>query len=304
MGTPQFAVVSLKKLIQSRHNVLSVVTVPDKKKGRGQKIGSSAVKVCASEHNIPVLQPIDLRSPEFLQELEGFKADVFVVVAFRILPGEVFGLPPKGTINVHASLLPKYRGAAPINWSIINGDSETGVTTMHINEKVDTGDILLQEKVKIEPETTAGGLHDTLAVKGAELLLKTIDKLERGDLAPISQNDTLATKAPKIKKETCRVNFTVSATQVHNHIRGLSPYPGAYAILNGKFMKFYKSIVSAEGLMTGEVGTVIAIHKDSFEIACGTGSVKIFEVQPEDRKRMSVREFFNGYSMAIGSTFC
>ncbi|MGD9486798.1 MAG: methionyl-tRNA formyltransferase [Calditrichaceae bacterium] len=303
MGTPQFAVVSLKKLIESKHKVLAVVTVPDKKKGRGQKMGSSAVKEFALEHNIPVLQPVDLKSADFIQALKDFKSDMFVVVAFRILPGQVFGIPPQGTINIHASLLPKYRGAAPINWSIMNGDSETGVTTMHINEKVDTGDILLQEKVKIDPETTAGELHDSLAVKGSDLLLKTIEQIESGNISPIIQNDTLATKAPKIKNETCHIDFSNDARRVHDHIRGLSPYPAAFAIYNGKIMKFFKSFVMMTESVTGEAGTVIAIDKDSFVIGCGTGSIKIVEVQPEGRKRMSVKEFFNGYKMTIGSAF-
>ncbi|MGD9897865.1 MAG: methionyl-tRNA formyltransferase [Calditrichaceae bacterium] len=303
MGTPQFAVVSLKKLIESRHRVLAVVTVPDKKRGRGQKMGSSAVKEFASENNIPVLQPVELKSADFIKTLQAMEPDLFVVVAFRILPREVFAIPPKGTVNIHASLLPKYRGAAPINWAIMNGDSETGVTTMHIDEKVDTGDILLQEKVKIDPETTAGDLHDTLAVKGSELLLKTIEKIEMGNLTPILQNDALATKAPKINSETCRLNFSDNAQRVHDHIRGLSPYPAAFAIYNDKIMKFYQSSILDYESIAGQAGAVIAVDKDSFVIACGTGSIKITEVQPEGRKRMSVKEFFNGYKMPIGSRF-
>ncbi len=300
MGTPDFARVSLKKLLESKHEVLAVVTVPDKPKGRGLKLQSSAVKEFAVARQLPVLQPASLKDPEFIQTLKNFNADAFVVVAFRILPREVFTIPPKGTINLHASLLPKYRGAAPINWAIINGETETGVTTIFINERVDQGNILLQERVPIGPDMTAGELHDILADVGADLLVKTLNQLEAEGITPTEQDPSLVSKAPKITKEICHLNFNQSAQQVHNWIRGLSPYPAAFAYWNGKLLKLFRSRPVAAGDSNAEPGTIVMVMKNAFSVQCASGIIDIFEVQLQGKKKMSVEAFLNGQPLKKG----
>ena len=234
MGTPQFAVVSLNKLLAADKNVVAVVTASDKPAGRGLKLQASPVKKVALMAHLPVLQPDKLSDPDFIQKLSTFKADLFVVVAFRILPESVFTMPPKGTVNLHGSLLPKYRGAAPINWAIINGESETGVTTFFIRKEVDTGNIIATRAIPITANMTAGELHDFMAEVGADLLLETIRKIESATVKTTEQDETLSTKAPKIHREDCIINFNQSAQNVHNFIRGLSPYPAAYTYLKGK----------------------------------------------------------------------
>ena len=300
MGTPDFARVSLKKLLESNHEVLAVVTVPDKPKGRGLKLQPSPVKEFAVANQLPVFQPESLNDPEFIQTLKNFNADAFVVVAFRILPREVFTIPPKGTINLHASLLPKYRGAAPINWAIINGETETGVTTIFINERVDQGNILLQERVPIGPDMTAGELHDVLADVGADLLVKTLDQLESEGIKPKKQDPSLVSKAPKITKEICHLNFNQSAQQVHNWIRGLSPYPAAFAYWNGKLLKLFRSRPVAAGDSNAEPGTIVMVMKNAFSVQCASGIIDIFEVQLQGKKKMSVEAFLNGQSLKKG----
>ena len=300
MGTPDFARVSLKKLLESKHEVLAVVTVPDKPKGRGLKLQPSPVKEFAVANQLPVFQPESLKDPEFIQTLKNFNADAFVVVAFRILPREVFTIPPKGTINLHASLLPKYRGAAPINWAIINGETETGVTTIFINERVDQGNILLQERVPIGPDMTAGELHDVLADVGADLLVKTLDQLESEGIKPKKQDPSLVSKAPKITKEICHLNFNQSAQQVHNWIRGLSPYPAAFAYWNGKLLKLFRSRPVAAGDSNAEPGTIVMVMKNAFSVQCASGIIDIFEVQLQGKKKMSVEAFLNGQSLKKG----
>ncbi len=300
MGTPDFARVSLKKLLESNHEVLAVVTVPDKPKGRGLKLQPSPVKEFAVANQLPVFQPESLKDPEFIQTLKNFNADVFVVVAFRILPREVFTIPPKGTINLHASLLPKYRGAAPINWAIINGETETGVTTIFINERVDQGNILLQERVPIGPDMTAGELHDVLADVGADLLVKTLNQLESEGIKPKKQDPSLVSKAPKITKEICHLNFNQSAQQVHNWIRGLSPYPAAFAYWNGKLLKLFRSRPVAAGDSNAEPGTIVMVMKNAFSVQCASGIIDIFEVQLQGKKRMSVEAFLNGQPLKKG----
>ena len=300
MGTPDFARVSLKKLLESNHEVLAVVTVPDKPKGRGLKLQPSAVKEFAVARQLPVLQPASLKDPEFIQTLKNFNADAFVVVAFRILPREVFTIPPKGTINLHASLLPKYRGAAPINWAIINGETETGVTTIFINERVDQGNILLQERVPIGPDMTAGELHDILADVGADLLVKTLNQLESEGITPREQDPSLVSKAPKITKEICHLNFNQSAQQVHNWIRGLSPYPAAFAYWNGKLLKLFRSRPVAAGDSNAEPGTIVMVMKNAFSVQCASGIIDIFEVQLQGKKKMSVEAFLNGQPLKKG----
>ena len=300
MGTPDFAVVSLKKLIKNNHEISAVVTVPDKPKGRGLKVIGSPVKQLAMEHNIKLLQPENLKNSDFIQKLSKIEADVYIVVAFRILPPEVFKIPKLGTINLHASLLPKYRGAAPINWAIINGESITGVTTILIDEKVDTGNLLMQKKVNISDNMTAGELHDVLAEVGAEVLIKTLDKLSAGTLKVEKQDNSLATKAPKLDKDLCHINFNQSAKNVYNLIRGLNPYPAAFAYHNKKQIKIFNGRVGENIQDNVPPGTVINKTKTNFTIACAAGSIIVDQVQVEGKRIMSVKDFFNGYHLEEG----
>ena len=300
MGTPDFARVSLQKLVESNHQVLAVVTVPDKPKGRGLKLQPSPVKRFAQQTGLPVLQPEKLKDEQFVEQLRQFNAEVFVVVAFRILPAVVFNIPPKGTINLHASLLPRYRGAAPINWAIINGETETGVTTIFINERVDQGNMLLQERVPIGPDMTAGELHDILAQVGADVLLETLDRLEKDEITALEQDERLATKAPKITKEMCHLNFNQPAQQVHNWIRGLSPYPAAYCFWQGKMLKIFSSRLVQKFSDRSGPGTIVKIFKNGFTVKCAEGAIDVFEVQIEGKRRMAVEDFLNGYQLAEG----
>ncbi|UQA77239.1 methionyl-tRNA formyltransferase [Sphingobacterium siyangense] len=298
MGTPDFAVASLKALIQSGEQVVAVVTVPDKPAGRGQKIHESAVKIFATQHNIPVLQPVKLRDEAFLDELKSFQADLQVVVAFRMLPEIVWNMPKFGTINVHASLLPQYRGAAPINHAIINGEKESGVTTFLLQHEIDTGNILLSKKVAIKETDNAGDLHDNLMVAGAETLLQTIQQLKAGTLQPKPQEVLLTTEplkhAPKIFKEDCKINWDQPTAQVYNFIRGLSPYPAAFTLLNDKVLKIYST--EKELVNTATIPGTIETDKKSFlKIAAQDGYIVISDLQLEGKKRMNVVDFLKGY---------
>ncbi|WP_411973531.1 methionyl-tRNA formyltransferase [Sphingobacterium sp. Lzh-3] len=298
MGTPDFAVASLEALIQSGEQVVAVVTVPDKPAGRGQKIHESAVKIFATQHNIPVLQPVKLRDEAFLDELKSFQADLQVVVAFRMLPEIVWNMPKFGTINVHASLLPQYRGAAPINHAIINGEKESGVTTFLLQHEIDTGNILLSKKVAIKETDNAGDLHDNLMVAGAETLLQTIQQLKAGTLQPKPQEVLLTTgplkHAPKIFKEDCKINWDQPTAQVYNFIRGLSPYPAAFTFLNDKVLKIYST--EKELVNTATIPGTIETDKKSFlKIAAQDGYIVISDLQLEGKKRMNVVDFLKGY---------
>ncbi|MGJ1491794.1 methionyl-tRNA formyltransferase [Sphingobacterium siyangense] len=298
MGTPDFAVASLEALIQSGEQVVAVVTVPDKPAGRGQKIHESAVKIFATQHNIPVLQPVKLRDEAFLDELKSFQADLQVVVAFRMLPEIVWNMPKFGTINVHASLLPQYRGAAPINHAIINGEKESGVTTFLLQHEIDTGNILLSKKVAIKETDNAGDLHDNLMVAGAETLLQTIQQLKAGALQPKPQEILLTTEplkhAPKIFKEDCKINWDQPTAQVYNFIRGLSPYPAAFTLLNDKVLKIYST--EKELVNTATIPGTIETDKKSFlKIAAQDGYIVISDLQLEGKKRMNVVNFLKGY---------
>ncbi|MCS4165705.1 MULTISPECIES: methionyl-tRNA formyltransferase [unclassified Sphingobacterium] len=298
MGTPDFAVASLEALIQSGEQVVAVVTVPDKPAGRGQKIHESAVKIFATQHNIPVLQPVKLRDEAFLDELKSFQADLQVVVAFRMLPEIVWNMPKFGTINVHASLLPQYRGAAPINHAIINGEKESGVTTFLLQHEIDTGNILLSKKVAIKETDNAGDLHDNLMVAGAETLLQTIQHLKAGTLQPKPQEVLLTTEplkhAPKIFKEDCKINWDQPTAQVYNFIRGLSPYPAAFTLLNDKVLKIYST--EKELVNTATIPGTIETDKKSFlKIAAQDGYIVISDLQLEGKKRMNVVDFLKGY---------
>ncbi len=301
MGSPEFAVKSLSALHNNNFNIVSVVTVPDKPQGRGLKIKYSPVKKYAIENNLPLLQPEKLKDGDFIKALADQDADVFVVVAFKILPYEVFSIPPSGTINVHASLLPKYRGAAPINWAIINGEKETGVTTMRIDAKVDTGDILLQKSVNIDENMTAGELHDILAIEGAHLLINTLNNLN--NIKPRKQDASKISKAPKLKSEAGLIDFSKNANDVHNHIRGLSPYPGAYTYFKSKKLKILKSENNQSNIDNVNSGTVSSITKNSVEVICGKGSVYISKIHPEGKRGMSAKEFVNGFHLKVGDKF-
>lgn len=300
MGTPEFAVPSLIKLHEAAHKIVSVVTAPDKPVGRGQKVHFTPVKQAATELNIPVLQPTDLTSTDFIESVEKLNADLFVVVAFRILPPEVFTIPPNGTVNLHSSLLPKYRGAAPINWAIINGERETGVTTIFIEKQIDAGEIILQRKVEIGEDETAGELHDRLATLGAEVLLATIDAIERGD-APRKPQRGEATRAPKLTKELGEIDWSKPNEDIRNLIRGLAPRPGAYTYLNGKLLKIYRAQLDA-GNTTAESGEITAADAKhgSFKVQTGKGVLQILDVQPEGKRRMSSQDFLKGYQVQPG----
>lgn len=301
MGTPQFAVESLKALVENKHEISAVVTVPDSPRGRGLKMQSSAVKEFAEGHNFPILQPEILKDEKLISKLKFLNADCFVVVAFKILPKEIFTIPKYGTVNVHASLLPAYRGAAPINWAIINGEKKTGVTTMFIDTKVDTGNILKQTEVLIKVEMNAGELYDLLAQEGANLLVETISLIERNDITPIKQDETKATKAPKINNDVALIDFFKPALNVNNLIRGLSPYPAAYSFLNGKKVKVFKSRVVPAA--KGEPGVIKEISSSSFTVKCLDGGIEVLELQIEGKKRMLTKAFLNGFNLKVGNRF-
>ncbi len=302
MGTPDFALPSLDLLHAAGHEIAAVVTVPDKPAGRGQNLRPSAVKIRALELGLPVLQPDDLHDPIFIKRLQDLAAQLYIVVAFRILPPAVFTLPAAGTINLHASLLPKYRGAAPINWALINSETETGVTTFFLDEKVDTGLWLKQARVAIGPDTTAGELFDQLSELGAEVLLQTVKELEAGVLQSQAQSGTV-TRAPKITKELAQINWQQPAAQVHNLIRGLSPYPAAFTFFKGKLLKVLRSALH-ESQASAAPGTIIpGSTPDELVVATGQGAVRIIEIQPEGGRPMAVAAYLRGHPIAVGEKF-
>ena len=302
MGTPDFAVTSLNKIIASGIEVAGVVTVPDRKSGRGQKVNSSPVKKAAESHGIPILQPEKLKNPEFLKELNDLNADLFVVVAFRMLPKEVWQMPALGTINLHGSLLPQYRGAAPINWAIINGEKKTGVTTFFIDEKIDTGAIIDAEEIEIGSEDTAGVLHDNMMHVGADLLSKTINKIFKGDVTTKSQkeiNESSLRDAPKIFKEDCAVDWNNEIESIYNKIRGLSPYPAAYTTIVGtdgaeKKVKLFKVRITKDFNLNC---TEIRIDQKKIYFGASNGALEIMDLQIEGKKRMDAKSFLNGFSL-------
>ncbi len=294
MGTPDFAIPSLKKLTESKHKIVAVVTAPDKQRGRGRKFSFTPVKQFAVDNNIPVLQPENLKdNTEFVYELKNFNADLFVVVAFRILPTEVFNIPPKGSFNLHGSYLPKYRGAAPIQWALINGETETGLTTFKLAEKVDTGNIYLQRRFEIFPEDNFESLHDRLSIEGATLVLDTVDLIEFSNYVLYEQDDSLATPAPKITNEIALIDWNKSALDIHNLVRGLSPVPGAYFKFDDKIIKVYKSqVVERNDLRAGEFSQT----KVELFVGCAEKALSILELQQEGKKRMGIEEFLRGFS--------
>lgn len=315
MGTPEFAVGSLKALIDGGYNVVGVVTVPDKPSGRGQKINISAVKEYALTLNIPILQPVSLKEPSFIDALTELKADIFVVVAFRMLPKIVWSMPKLGTFNLHASLLPNYRGAAPINWAIINGEKETGVTTFLLDEKIDTGHIIFQEKCPILDEDNIGSLYDKLMEIGSPLVLKTIDALVSGDYQSRKQDEnSTMNPAPKITRQTCELDWSQNAQTVLNLIRGLSPYPAPHSMLqstaedgsqNCVDVKIYKAEYCASAISTASPktpGTIICDGKKELYVACGSGFLKILELQIAGKKRLAIRDFLAGWREGFKNT--
>jgi len=295
LGTPEFAVASLKALVDSGYNIVGVITAPDKPAGRGMKITESAVKKYALEKGLKILQPEKLKNPKFLEELKSLNADLQVVVAFRMLPEVIWNMPPLGTINVHGSLLPQYRGAAPINWAIINGEKETGVTTFKLQQEIDTGNILLQEKITIKDNETAGELHDEMKELGASVLTKTIQQLVEGTVREIPQNMTTSyiKHAPKIFTETCKIDWNNSSENIYNLIRGLSPFPGAFTFLNGKMLKIYKCKIERNAHQY-ENGIFLTDNKTYFKFTCTDGYIHIIDLQMQDKKRMSVEDFLRG----------
>ena len=296
MGTPEFAVASLEILLENKINVVAVVTAPDKPQGRGQKLISSPVKECALKYNLPVLQPANLKSPQFLEELQRYNINLQIVVAFRMLPEAVWAMPALGTFNLHASLLPQYRGAAPINWAIINGEKETGVTTFFLKHEIDTGSIIFQEKEPIHDSDDVGSLYERLMMKGAQLVLKTVMAIETDSYPSVAQPLEIEVKhAPKIFKETCQIYWSQSSGQIINFVRGLSPYPSAWTIFKGKTYKIFKVRNSKFEIRNSKPpGEFETDNKNYLYIKTSNGWISIEELQPEGKKRMTVQEFFRG----------
>lgn len=298
MGTPSFAVASLKALLDAKMNVVGVVTAPDKPAGRGMQLQQSAVKQFALEHQLPIAQPEKLKSPEFFAQIQAWQPDIQIVVAFRMLPELIWSFPPMGTLNVHGSLLPKYRGAAPINWAIINGEKETGVTTFRLQHAIDTGDILLQERIPISPDMTAGELHDTMMEVGAQTLVKTLHGLITGIIQSKPQEETLAIlHAPKIFTKDCQIDWQQPVAQIHNLIRGLAPFPGALTKVDGKIVKLFITSIVNENPKE-PIGSFVTDGKTYARFACSNGYIQLKDIQWEGKKRMPIADFLRGYKKA------
>ncbi len=305
MGTPDFAVEPLKTLVEAGKDVVAVVTMPDKPAGRGHKLQFSPVKEYALKAGIPVLQPENLKSPDFLQELASYNADLQIVVAFRMLPEAVWSMPKYGTFNLHASLLPRYRGAAPINWAVINGDKETGITTFFLKHEIDTGNIILQEKVAIDEEDNAGDVHDKLMYLGADLVLKTLKMIEEDNVITRPQDDAQASPAPKIFKDTAKLDFDKYAADIRNLVRGMAPYPAAWFNIklqdgNESMMKIFK-VSTEEKNHNYSVGTILTDGKKMLKIACKDGFINLLEVQMAGKKRMAAEDLMRGTNL-VGAT--
>jgi methionyl-tRNA formyltransferase len=296
MGTPAFAVPSLEIFIENGYDVVGVITSTDKMGGRGNKtLLESDVKKYAQSKGLKILQPKNLKSPVFVEELRELKADLQIVVAFRMLPEIVWNMPPIGTFNLHGSILPKYRGAAPINWAVINGDAETGVTTFFLKHEIDTGNLLFQSKLPIGENETVGEVHDKMMELGSNLVLKTVKAIENKDYEAQVQDESLVSHAPKVFHKTCQVNFNQPTLQVHNFIRGLSPYPTAWTMLGDKKLKLFRTLKEIES-HEHEVGSFHSDNKTFVKIATTDGYIQLLELQLQGRKRMKVKDFLNGYS--------
>lgn len=299
MGTPDFAVGPLKALIEAGHEICAVVTQPDRQKGRGKEMAPSPVKECALSYGIPVLTPVKIKEAETIEELKKYPADIFVVAAFgQILSEEILNMPRYGCVNIHASLLPKYRGAAPIQWSIIDGEKETGVTIMQMDKGLDTGDILFQKKVPITKEETGASLFDKLAEAGSKLIVEALDKIEKGDVVPVRQDDNNSCYAKMLSKSTGRIDWNKSAVEIERLIRGLNSWPSAYTEYKGKQLKIWR----AEALphIDGEPGRIAKVTKDAVIVCTGNGALSLLEIQLEGKKRMSTKEFLLGRTFSEG----
>jgi len=302
MGTPDFSVPCLEKL-NERCQVAAVITQPDRPRGRGQKLQPSPVKAFALEHGLEVLQPEKIKTKEFEEILAAMEPDIIVVVAFgQILSQYILDIPRLGCINVHASLLPRYRGAAPIHWSIINGETKTGVTTMFMDAGLDTGDMILKTEVDIDSEMTTAELHDALMEAGADLLLETVDQLSAGTAKREKQDGTLSNYAPLLKKETGKIDWNASASQIHNVVRGLNSWPGAYCFLEGKNFKIWRTVVSQD-TMPGNPGEVVSLTENGFLVATGQGVLEILELQAPSKKKMSAKDYILGHGLPIHTQF-
>lgn len=302
MGTPNFAVATLKTLVENHYNVVGVITAPDKPAGRGQKLSVSDVKQYAVSHNLTVLQPTNLKSEAFLEELKSLNANLQIVVAFRMLPEAVWRMPAYGTFNLHASLLPNYRGAAPINWAIINGETKTGVSTFFIDDKIDTGDMILQEEITIDPQENAGSLHDKLMEMGSQLVLKTVSLIEMGQPKTTSQKDDATIKtAYKLDKDNCKIHWNQPLNAIYNHIRGLSPYPGAWCkLINGSDtldVKIYK--VEKETADHNKSIGSITWTKNELKVAVSNGYILIKEIKLPGKRTMDIKSLLNGYKFEM-----
>ena len=301
MGTPEFSVPSLEALLRSDHTVVGVVTQPDRPKGRGHELAASPIKQLAVQHRIPILQPLKMKDPAFLDALASWKPDLIAVTAFgRILPKTILDLPPRGCVNVHASLLPKYRGAGPIQWSIIRGERETGITTMLMDEGMDTGAILLQEKVPITPDDTAGTLSSKLADVGGRLLIDTLARIHNGTVTPQPQDHRQATMAPLLKKEDGLLDWSLPALELANRVRGLSPWPGAYTYLGKDRWVIWKTAVPDRAAAVVPPGTIVDATKEGLVVATGVGVLQIMEFQPANSRRMSAAQYLTGHTLAPG----
>ena len=302
MGTPDFAVEPLEAIIKAGYEVAAVVTQPDKQKGRGKEVKMTPVKVCALRHGIPVFQPVKIKEPEAVAELEKYQADLFVVAAFgQLLSEEILNMPEYGCINIHASLLPAYRGAAPIQWAVLNGEKESGVTIMQMDKGLDTGDMLLKRSVELSPKETGDSLHDKLMHLGAELIVEALSKLEKGELVPEKQKDELSSYAKKLTKAMGQIDWSKDAVSLERWIRGLNSWPSAYTFFGGKTLKIWEAQVTEEnGAQKAEPGQVVSVSRESFTVACGQGEQQILSLQLEGKKRVSTREFLLGYQVEPG----
>lgn len=296
IGTPDFAVESLRSLLEAGKNVVAVITVPDRKAGRGQKINESAVKKFAASKYLPVLQPTNLKNESFLEELKSFNANLQIVVAFRMLPELVWNMPQFGTFNLHASLLPNYRGAAPINWAIINGEKETGVTTFFLKHQIDTGDLILQERLTIEQNETAGTLHDKLMVAGGKLVVKTVELIKENEVNPQPQKEIATKEAPKIFKHDCKVNWNKPGKDIDRLVRGMSPFPSAWSTLQSEVEKKNIKIFSVEVTDREPIsaGMIEIVEKDIF-VGAADKTIKLSDIQVEGKKRMPIKDLLNGF---------
>ena len=302
MGTPDFAVGALEAIVAAGHTVTAVVTQPDKAKGRSGQAQFPPVKECAVKHGIPVFQPVKIKAPEAVEELKKFEADIFVVAAFgQILSKEILDMPKFGCVNIHASLLPKYRGAAPINWCIINGEKETGVTIQQMNEGIDTGDILAAKSMAIAPDDTAESLFDKLSRLGAELIVETLPKIEHGEITPVPQDEALASHTKMMSKSLGRIEWNNDAVSIERLVRGLNSWPSAYTFWNKKSLKLWRcEVIDAESENAAMAGKVTAVSKDNFDVACAKGALRVWELQLEGKKRMDARTFLMGNQVKVG----